>query len=262
MSEERSGRVHTFLRLEDVHFAFAGTNCTLQGINLALAAGEVHCILGRSGCGKTTLLKLAAGLLTPKIGTVSVGGRPPAAAREDIGFVFQQSNLLEWLTVCDNVLLPLALQAQPAPSDRQRALQLLASLGLEDLHGRYPRQLSGGQQSRVALARALVRQPALLLLDEPFASLDTLTREALQQDLLALCSRHATTALFVTHDIAEAVFLADRVSVMVDGCITHQVSIDLPRPRSPALRSSATLTALSTQVREALANQAVHEATA
>ena len=93
MSEERSGRVHTFLRLEDVHFAFAGTNCTLQGINLALAAGEVHCILGRSGCGKTTLLKLAAGLLTPKTGTVSVGGRPPAAAREDIGFVFQQPNL-------------------------------------------------------------------------------------------------------------------------------------------------------------------------
>jgi NitT/TauT family transport system ATP-binding protein len=242
-----------FLELEGVCFGFPNAPRTLQDIRLTLAPGEVHGILGRSGCGKTTLLKLAAGLFAPQAGRVTVRGRAGHAARADIGFMFQQPTLLEWLPVLDNVLLPVTLQRQPAPGERERALQLLAQLGLVGLEGRRPGQLSGGQQSRVALARALVLQPSLLLLDEPFAALDALTREALQQDLLALCASQGTTTLFVTHDISEAVFLADRVSVMHAGRIVHENTIDLPRPRDAALRGRPEFAALGAQIREALA---------
>jgi NitT/TauT family transport system ATP-binding protein len=166
--------------------------------------------------------------------------------------MFQQPTLLEWLSALDNVLLPVSLQKTPAPSERAWALQLLAQLGLTGLEARRPGQLSGGQQSRVALARSLVLRPSLLLLDEPFAALDALTREALQHDLLALCALHGTTALFVTHDIAEAVFLADRVSVMDRGRIVHEVMVDLPRPREAAYRGRPDFAARGARVREAL----------
>ena len=170
-----------FLKLEGLAFGFAGAARTLEGIDLVLAPGEIHGILGRSGCGKTTLLKLAAGLLAPQAGRVCVRGRSPQAAREDIGFMFQQPTLLEWLSALDNVLLPVSLQRTPSHSERAWALQLLEQLGLAGLEARRPGQISGGQQSRVALARALVLRPSLLLLDEPFAALDALTREALHQ---------------------------------------------------------------------------------
>jgi NitT/TauT family transport system ATP-binding protein len=241
-----------FLELEGLAFGFADAARTLEGIDLVLAPGEVHGIVGRSGCGKTTLLKLAAGLLAPQAGRVRVRGRSPQAARTDIGFMFQQPTLLEWLSALDNVLLPVSLQRMPSPSESAWALSLLEQLGLAGLAHRRPGQLSGGQQSRVALARALVLRPSLLLLDEPFAALDALTREALQHDLLALCAPHRTTALFVTHDIAEAVFLADRVSVMDRGHIVHEVVIDLPRPRAAACRGRPEFAALGAQVREAL----------
>ncbi len=241
-----------FLELEGVDFAFPGAPHTLQDITLALAPGEVRGIVGRSGCGKTTLLKLAAGLLAPRSGRVALRGRTPRDAREDIGFMFQQPTLLEWLSALDNVLLPVSLQRTPSPTERQRAMQLLTQLGLAGLAARRPGQLSGGQQSRVALARALVLQPSLLLLDEPFAALDALTREALQQDLLALCAQHATTTLFVTHDIAEAVFLADRVCVLDSGRIVQDIAIPLPRPRDAALRGHPDFAALGARLREAL----------
>jgi NitT/TauT family transport system ATP-binding protein len=246
-----------FLELEGLAFGFAGAVRTLEGVDLLLAPGEIHGILGRSGCGKTTLLKLAAGLLAPQAGRVSIRSRSPQAAREDIGFMFQQPTLLEWLSAVDNVLLPVSLQRTPSPSERTWALQLLAQLGLAGLEARRPGQLSGGQQSRVALARALVLRPSLLLLDEPFAALDALTREALQHDLLALCSLEGTTALFVTHDIAEAVFLADRVSVMDRGRIVHEVVVDLPRPREAACRGRPEFAALGARVREALEQSTV-----
>jgi len=241
-----------FLRLEGISFGFPGAPHTLDRVDLTLATGHVHCILGRSGCGKTTLLKLAAGLLRPQAGSIAVQGRPGCAAREDVGFVFQQPTLLEWRSVLDNVLLPVMLQRRPTAADHAQAMGLLAQLGLAGLHARHPQQLSGGQQSRVALARALVLRPALLLLDEPFAALDALTREELQQDLLALSAHEGTTALFVTHDIAEAVFLADHVSVMDRGSLAPAIAIDLPRPRTAALRSSADFAALGAQVRQAL----------
>ncbi len=245
-----------FLAIESAVFGFPGAARTLDGVSLALAPGEVHGILGRSGCGKTTLLKLAAGLLAPQAGQVTVRGRPAQAAREDIGFMFQQPTLLEWLSALDNVLLPVPLQRRPAPAETGQAMQLLAQLGLSGLADRRPGQLSGGQQSRVALARALVLRPSLLLLDEPFAALDALTREALQEDLLALCAQRGTTVLFVTHDIAEAVFLADRVSVMDGGRIVHQLAIDLARPRDAALRGHPAFAALGAQARRALARTA------
>ncbi len=247
-----AGHASGHLTLRGVDFGFAGSTRTLTGINLALAPGEVHGIVGRSGCGKTTLLKVAAGLLTPQSGRVVVRGRDARAAREDIGFMFQQPTLLEWLPALDNVLLPVSLHRRPSVPEREWALRLLAQLGLAGLAQRRPGQLSGGQQSRVALARALVLRPSLLLLDEPFAALDALTRETLQQDLLALCARHSTTALFVTHDIAEAVFLADRVSVMNSGRIVQEVAISLPRPRDAALRGRSEFAALGARVREAL----------
>ena len=204
------------LSLESVGYAFPGEAPFLQDIQLSLAPGERHCLLGRSGCGKTTLLQLAAGLLEPTSGARRVDGQIRFDRRR-IGFMFQQPTLLEWLRVMDNVLLPVSLVRTPQAADREAAYQLLVRLGLTGLEERYPRQLSGGQQSRVALARALLLEPPLLLLDEPFAALDALTREELQRDLRAECMQRGTTLLFVTHDIGEAVFLGERVSVMSVG---------------------------------------------
>jgi NitT/TauT family transport system ATP-binding protein len=239
-----------------VGFAYPAGPALLGGITLALAEGEFHCIVGRSGCGKTTLLKLAAGLLAPTQGQVLLRGQVPTRARTDIGFVFQSPTLLEWLRVVDNVLLPVTLQRRPEPADHDKALKLLDRLGLGAHAQRYPRQLSGGQQSRVALARALVLAPSLLLLDEPFAALDAITREDLQRDLLAMCRAERTTALFVTHDIAEAVFLADRVALMDGGRIVRRLEIDLPRPEGLADRGSASFAAQCTRLREAMNSRA------
>ncbi|MDB5749913.1 MAG: putative type nitrate/sulfonate/bicarbonate transport system, permease component [Ramlibacter sp.] len=212
----------SFLALRDVAFQYPGTPPVVQGIDLALAAGEIHCLVGRSGCGKTTVLKLAAGLLAPSAGRIEVRGGATLGPGE-VGFVFQAPTLLEWLRVRDNVLLPVSLQRQPTPADAHATQALLARLGLAGLAERYPRQLSGGQQSRVALARALVTAPALLLLDEPFAALDALTREELQCDLRELAKARGTTVLFVTHDVGESVFLGDRVSVLAGGRLVRTI---------------------------------------
>ena len=236
----------SLLSLQQVRFAFPGWPATVDGADLEVEQGAFHCLVGRSGCGKTTLLKLAAGLLAPDAGRVVFHGRA-----QDIGFVFQSPNLLEWLRVVDNVLLPVSLHHRPTAEERARALQVLEQLGLAAHAGKYPRQLSGGQQSRVALARALILQPSLLLLDEPFAALDAITREELQRDLLALCRLRRTTVVFVTHDIAEAVFLGDRVDVVEGGRIAQEIAIDLPE-RSTAVRYGPAFAQACAQVRAAL----------
>ncbi len=244
------------LSLRDVRFAFPGWSATVEGASLQLEQGAFHCLVGRSGCGKTTLLKLAAGLLAPSAGEVVFHARDPQAVGRDIGFVFQSPNLLEWHRVIDNVLLPVALHRRVQPQEAARAERLLEQLGLAAHARKYPRQLSGGQQSRVALARALVLQPSLLLLDEPFAALDAITREELQDDLLALCRAQGSSVLFVTHDIAEAVYLADRVAVVESGRIAHQIDIALPA-RNASLRYTPEFGRCCAQVRAALHLEAV-----
>jgi NitT/TauT family transport system ATP-binding protein len=239
------------LSLQGVSFAFPGWPATVAGADLHVEEGAFHCLVGRSGCGKTTLLKLAAGLLTPDSGKVDFRARAPGAIGRDIGFVFQSPNLLEWHRVIDNVLLPIALHRRPAAQEEARAQQLLQQLGLAEHARKYPRQLSGGQQSRVALARALILQPSLLLLDEPFAALDAITREELQGELLALCRRLRTSVLFVTHDIAEAVYLADRIDVVDGGRVVQEIPVALSE-RNAATRYSAAFGACCARVREAL----------
>lgn len=239
-----------FLHIEGAAYTYPGRAPIVNGIDWRLQAGGFHCLVGRSGCGKTTLLKLAAGLLTPQSGRVVLQDGTPAAPGPQLGYVFQAPTLLEWQRVIDNVLLPVSLQRRPLPEDLERAHGLLAMLGLSDHAQHYPRQLSGGQQSRVALARALILEPALLLLDEPFAALDAITRGELQDDLLRMCRLRNTTVLFVTHDISEAVYLGDRVAVMHQGRMLADLPVDLPAPRTQAMRHGAAFNAACAQVFE------------
>jgi NitT/TauT family transport system ATP-binding protein len=248
----------SLLSLQQVRFAFPGWPPTVDGVDLEVERGAFHCLVGRSGCGKTTLLKLAAGLLVPDSGRVVFRGRARDALGPDIGFVFQTPNLLEWHRVVDNVLLPVSLHHRPTAEERRRALQLLEQLGLAAHAQKYPRQLSGGQQSRVALARALILQPSLLLLDEPFAALDAITREELQRDLLQMSRSRATSVLFVTHDIAEAVYLANRVDVVEAGRIAQEITVTLPA-HGAATRTSAAFADYCAQVRAALHLESAEE---
>lgn len=242
----------SFLNFESVHFSYPGRAPVVDGVDWRIEAGEFHCLLGRSGCGKTTLLKLAAGLLRPQAGRIVLRGSEVLAPGPQLGFMFQTPTLLEWLRVIDNVLLPVSLQRRAKEADRKRAHSLLAQLGLQAHAQHHPRQLSGGQQSRVALARALILEPALLLLDEPFAALDALTRAQLQDDLLQTCRRLGSTVLFVTHDIGEAVYLGDRIAVMHGGHIVGDIRIDGPGARTQAARHEAPFNRDCARVREAL----------
>jgi NitT/TauT family transport system ATP-binding protein len=228
------------------------TETVVDRIDWRIGEGEFHCLVGRSGCGKTTLLKLVAGLLQPTGGTLFIQGEPVLEPSPQVGFVFQAPTLLEWYSVVDNVLLPISLKRRPRPEDRREALGLLERVGLSDYASRSPRELSGGQRSRVAIARALITKPAVLLLDEPFAALDAITREELQDDLLRLCGLRRTTVLFVTHDIGEAIYLADRVVVMDKGQLRHDLRVDLPRPRDRNVRYIPRYNALCRELRDAM----------
>lgn len=224
----------SFLTFNNVEFGYDSGKPIVQGISLRLEQGEFCALVGRSGCGKSTLLKLAAGLLGPVEGDVLLSGAPvrPGA---DIGMVFQSPVLLEWLNVLDNVLLPVSIRRKPNAEQRTYARELLAQVGLEAYAASYPQQLSGGQQSRVSLVRALIRSPKLLLLDEPFAALDALTREDLQLQLAELVAERGMTALFVTHDIGEAVFLADRLLILQEGGVAQELAVS--DPGQPAARA-------------------------
>jgi NitT/TauT family transport system ATP-binding protein len=241
-----------FLQLNDVHFAYPERGVVVRDVSLQMVQGEIHCLIGRSGCGKTTLLKLAAGLLKPQQGHVWLQGQSVQSPQPEMGFVFQSPTLLAWLSVLDNVLLPLRLDRAVNDADHHHAELLLATMGLGDLLNARPSELSGGQQSRVAIARALIAQPLVLFMDEPFAALDAITREELQHDFLTLCQAQGITVLFVTHDIGEAVFLADQVSLMKAGAIQPSMRIDLQRPREVTLRYTAPFTALCAQLRRAM----------
>lgn len=228
-----------FLDMQQVVYTYPGGRPIVDGISWQLGAGDIHCLVGRSGCGKTTLLKLAAGLLEPLSGRICQQDGSPIKPGTHIGYMFQAPTLLSWQRVIDNVLLPVSLLRRPLAIDHARAHELLLMLGLSEHVQRYPSELSGGQQSRVALARALILEPALLLLDEPFAALDAITRGELQDDLVRMCRAQQTTVLFVTHDISEAVYLADRVGVIHRGRMLADIAIDLPAARTQSMRHGA-----------------------
>ena len=206
----------------------------LDPVTLAIAQREFVSIVGPSGCGKSTLMRIVAGLLPPSAGSVRIGGltiqRPYAGA----GIVFQDPTLYEWRRVLENVLLPVEIQRLDRAVFRRRALELLELVGLRGFERKYPFELSGGMRQRVALCRALVHDPPLLLMDEPFAALDALSREQMNLELQEICSRQRKTVLFITHSIPEAVFLSDRVVVMSPrpGRIGAAITVALPRPRT------------------------------
>ena len=212
----------------------------LGGISLDVADGEFITIVGQSGCGKTTFLKILAGLLARSAGTVTLRGRAVDGPSRDIGIVFQDPVLLPWRTVFGNVMLPVQVLGLDRTASRGRAMHLLDLVGLAGFEDKYPHELSGGMRQRVALARALVHDPSLLLMDEPFGALDAMTREFMNLELLRIWGEAAKTVVFITHSIPEAVFLADRVVVMSarPGRIVEIVSVELPRPRDLDMMAS------------------------
>jgi NitT/TauT family transport system ATP-binding protein len=232
----------------------SGPVTALADIDLALAAGEFGAIIGPSGCGKSTLLRLIADILRPTAGAIRIGGEAPAVARrqQQIGFVFQAPTLLPWRTVRDNIRLPLDVAGARRPALSPD--DLIALVGLAGFADALPAQLSGGMQQRVAIARALVLKPEVLLLDEPFGALDEITRQRMNGELLRIWAESRTTALLVTHSLAEAVLMADQVLVMSPrpGRIIARIAVDLPRPRVAATMKEPAFFRLVNEVRDAL----------
>ncbi|HRN18074.1 MAG: ABC transporter ATP-binding protein [Trueperaceae bacterium] len=228
----------------------------LQDADLQVADGQFVSLIGPSGCGKTTLMRLVADLIEPTSGRITVAGKTPKEARasREYGYVFQAPALYDWRNVLSNVMLPLEIMGYSKAKRRARAEEMLEMVGLESFHRSYPWQLSGGMQQRVSIARALAFDPKLLLMDEPFGALDEITREAMNFELLRLWSQTKKTVVFVTHSIAEAVFLSSHVVVMTarPGRISETIEVDLPYPRGTETRESERFFDLTTRVREAL----------
>ena len=228
------------LQISDLGKSF-GELRALQDINLVVERGEFIALVGPSGCGKTTFLRIVAGLEPASAGEVKLDGRPVSGPGLDRGFVFQTDNLLPWRTVFANAIIGREVAGQVGPPERQRTMELLKLVGLEGFEDYHPRQLSGGMRQRVNLARALAIDPEILLMDEPFSSLDAQTREIMQTELMRIWEAGRKTVLFVTHQIDEAVFLADRVLVFArrPGRLRENVAIELPRPRALAIKRTA-----------------------
>ncbi len=241
--------------------ADSGTVEALRDIAFTVDRGELVTLVGPSGCGKSTLLRIIAGLRPASAGRTVVDGRPVTRPIAAVGMVFQAPVLLKWRRIVDNVLLPAELAGLNPDDYRARAGELLRLVGLGDFGDKLPRELSGGMQQRAALCRALLLDPPLLLMDEPFGALDAMTRDELNLELLRVWgegSQRRKTVLFVTHSIAEAVFLADRVVVMTPrpGRVASVVPVRLPRPRTTATRASADFGALTLQIHDVLSRPA------
>ena len=256
-----------FIDLDRVTMVYAtasGPVRALEAITFAVDQGEFVALVGPSGCGKSTLLRLVAGLRRATTGRVSVDGREVTRPIPEIGMVFQAPVLLKWRTILDNVLLPVELSGRSRAAYRERAEELLRLVGLHDFAGKLPRELSGGMQQRASLCRALLLDPPLLLMDEPFGALDAMTRDEMNVELLRVwgeaggLQRKRKTVLFVTHSIAEAVFLADRVVVMTPrpGRVARVVTVTLPRPRAVETRGAAEFGQLSVEIYRALGGAA------
>jgi NitT/TauT family transport system ATP-binding protein len=226
----------------------------LDKFSLDVADGEFVTVVGRSGCGKTTLLKLTAGLLGATSGSIHVAGKPVTAPLTNIGIVFQAPVLLPWRKTLDNVLLQIEARKLDVNGYRKRALELLELTGLKGFEDRYPAELSGGMQQRVSISRALIHNPPLLLMDEPFGALDAITRDEMNLELLRIWSESKKTVLFITHSIPESVFLGDRVIVMTPrpGKVAEILNIDLPHPRATAVRDDGKFIGYVKRIRERL----------
>jgi len=229
----------------------------LEGVSFQVADGEFVTVVGRSGCGKSTLLKITSGLLSATAGAVRVGGAPVTGPLTNIGFVFQAPVLLAWRKALDNVLLQIEARGMDVAAYRRRALDLLELTGLKGFENKYPNELSGGMQQRVSISRALIHDPPLLLMDEPFGALDAITRDEMNLELLHIWQEAKKTVLFITHSIAEAVFLGDRVVVMTPrpGKVADIMTIDLPRPRATAMRDDPRFIDYVKKIRERLGVQ-------
>ncbi len=245
--------------LHGVGKTFANGTCALAGLDLEVRAGEFLALLGPSGCGKSTVLRIIAGLSEPTEGTVdwpaAAASAAPAGGGSRIGFVFQEPTLMPWSPVFKNVALPLTLKGCPAETAATRVKAALERVGLEEFSGAYPRELSGGMRMRVSIARALVTEPQLLLMDEPFAALDEITRFKLNDDLLEMWQALRTTVVFVTHSVFESVYLASRVAVMAarPGRVFAELDVGTPYPREPNFRTSNEYAAFCRRASESLA---------
>ena len=239
MVETASGPIPE-IALERVAKRYRNAAVALQNISLTVQRGEFVTLLGPSGCGKSTLLRLVSGLSPVSEGSVTINGMTPQNAREMMSFIFQDATLMPWRTVEQNVGLGLELDHAARELRRERVAQMLGLVNLSHVAYRYPRELSGGMKMRVSIARALVSRPRILLMDEPFAALDEMTRDRLNEELLRLYAEHKWTVLFVTHSVAEAVFLSSRVVILAahPGRVAHDISIDLPWPRTAVSRES------------------------
>ncbi|MBP6019371.1 MAG: ABC transporter ATP-binding protein [Burkholderiaceae bacterium] len=234
--------------------ASAGNVHALGPIDLRIDAGEFVSIVGPSGCGKSTLLRIICGLTGISGGKLSLNGIPINGPNRNIGVVFQAATLLPWRTVLDNVLLPIEIRKELTKEKRDKGLELLKMVGLQDFVHRYPSELSGGMQQRVAIARALITDPSILLMDEPFGALDEFTRETMNDELLRIWDETKKTVIFITHSIPESVYMSDRVVVMSErpGRILADINIKLPQPRDTLMRQSPILFEHIKEIRSSL----------
>jgi len=242
-----------YLDLQSVAKVYASRDGMVRALDQISLAGRRDAfisIVGPSGCGKSTLMMIAAGLMAPSSGRVAVDGKAVTAPRTEIGIVFQSPVLLEWRTALGNVMLQAEAKRLARGAAERRARDLLAAVGLEDFEDKYPHELSGGMRQRVSICRALIHDPPQLLMDEPFGALDALTRDQLVLDLQRICHERRIGVLFITHSVAEAVFLSDQVIVMTPrpGRIDRTIDIDLPRPRTIAMRETPEFARLNREI--------------
>ncbi|WP_159351262.1 ABC transporter ATP-binding protein [Roseomonas harenae] len=246
--------------LEHTYDASGRTTKALEGIQLDIAPGRFVVIVGPSGCGKSSLLMMMTGLLRPSSGTILCGGRPMTEPDPDVvGVVFQEASLYPWLTAQDNVEFPLSLRRMPKAERAKRARDRLALVGLNGFEDRYPHELSGGMKQRVSIARGLVQDPPILMLDEPFAALDEQTRISMGDELLRIWERTGKTVIFVTHSLTEAAYLADEIIVMSarPGRIIDRIEVDLPRPRTYEMMSTPRFAELRERIWSQIRTQVV-----
>ena len=232
----------------------------LEDVNLSIQTGEFVSVIGSSGCGKSTLLKIMAGLIPPTAGSVVLDGRAVVGPRPDIGMMFQQATLLPWKTTIENIVLPIEIREGriAAQAARDRAMELLKLVGLGDFANAYPGELSGGMAQRASICRMLVCDPSMLLLDEPFSALDELTRDFMNMELQRICMERGATSFLVTHSLAEAVILSDRILVMKarPGQIIEDIKIDLPRPRTLEMINTPHFGEIVSHIRDLLGKEA------